>query len=261
MTTVDFLPFANDASANVDDQATWLAAASGTGYVKLGYPHGMLPSARLNKALRQSSVMTAALAQFIAAQLSQDVLDSGGASSIATLTAQILAAVQATAQDAAFPSGTKMLFMQTAAPTGWTKDTTHNDKMLRIVSGTAGSGGSAPLSTAWSSVALSGTVQSHTLSWNEMPSHTHGGTTGGQSADHTHWYTAGGPNMHADGNGGGGILGGNSYGASSGGTSNDHTHTFTTGGAGADWGHTHGLSINSFTVTPAYADCIVGIKS
>ena len=27
-----------------------------------------------------------------------------------------------------FPQGTSMLFQQTAAPTGWTKQTTHNDK-------------------------------------------------------------------------------------------------------------------------------------
>tara|TARA_R100000406_G_scaffold13073_1_gene8405 strand:- start:1438 stop:2910 length:1473 start_codon:yes stop_codon:yes gene_type:complete len=43
----------------------------------------------------------------------------------------------------AFPSGTKMLFQQTTAPTGWTKQTSGVDnKALRVVSGTAGSGGS-----------------------------------------------------------------------------------------------------------------------
>src|SRR5712671_6740374 len=35
-----------------------------------------------------------------------------------------------------FASGTRLLFQQTSAPTGWTKDTTHNDKALRVVSGT-----------------------------------------------------------------------------------------------------------------------------
>lgn len=34
------------------------------------------------------------------------------------------------------PSGTKMLFRQTSAPTGWTKDTTYNNAAVRIVSGT-----------------------------------------------------------------------------------------------------------------------------
>jgi len=47
----------------------------------------------------------------------------------------------------AFASGTKMLFQQSTAPTGWTKDTTHDDKALRVVTGTAGSGGTNAFST------------------------------------------------------------------------------------------------------------------
>jgi hypothetical protein len=39
-----------------------------------------------------------------------------------------------------FPSDTLMLFQQTAAPPGWTKQTVHNDKALRVVSGAASSG-------------------------------------------------------------------------------------------------------------------------
>lgn len=78
----------------------------------------------------------------------------------------------------AFPSGTKMLFKQTAAPTGWTKDTTHNNKALRVVSGTAGSGGTSSFTTAFAnrstnSVATGGTVNNHTLSASQMPSHKH----------------------------------------------------------------------------------------
>ena len=46
-----------------------------------------------------------------------------------------------------FPSGTSMLFQQTSAPTGWTKQTTHNDKALRIVTGSVGTGGSVAFST------------------------------------------------------------------------------------------------------------------
>jgi hypothetical protein len=38
-----------------------------------------------------------------------------------------------------FPSGTKMVFFQASAPTGWTKDTTYNGYMLHIV--TDGTGG------------------------------------------------------------------------------------------------------------------------
>lgn len=46
------------------------------------------------------------------------------------------------------PSGTLMLFHQTAAPSGWTKDTSHNNKALRLVNGTVSSGGSSPFTTA-----------------------------------------------------------------------------------------------------------------
>lgn len=49
------------------------------------------------------------------------------------------------------PSGTKMLFQQTAAPTGWTKDTTHNNKALRVVSGSVSSGGSDDFTTVFAS--------------------------------------------------------------------------------------------------------------
>lgn len=36
------------------------------------------------------------------------------------------------------PAGTKMIFYQAAAPTGWTKQTTQDDKALRVVSGVTG---------------------------------------------------------------------------------------------------------------------------
>jgi hypothetical protein len=79
-----------------------------------------------------------------------------------------------------FPSGTKMLFAQTSAPTGWTKDTTHNDKTLRVVSGTAGSGGSVAFTTAFSSQNVGAT----TLTTSQIPSHTHtfGTTTSNQNS-------------------------------------------------------------------------------
>jgi hypothetical protein len=80
---------------------------------------------------------------------------------------------------AIFPSGTALLFQQSAAPTGWTKQTTHNDKSLRVVSGTAGSGGSVAFSTAFASksvegsITVSGTVGDTTLTTSQIPSHTH----------------------------------------------------------------------------------------
>lgn len=69
-----------------------------------------------------------------------------------------------------FPSGTSMLFQQTAAPTGWTKSVAHNDKALRIVSGTVGAGGSVAFSTLFGRTATDGTA----LSIGQMPVHNHG---------------------------------------------------------------------------------------
>ena len=89
--------------------------------------------------------------------------------------------VTASASDNLIPTGTKMLFVQTAAPTGWTKDTTHNDKALRVVSGTVGSGGSRSFSSTFSSAlrgtsseTSTGSVDSTTLSISQIPNHMHG---------------------------------------------------------------------------------------
>jgi hypothetical protein len=62
------------------------------------------------------------------------------------------------------PSGTVMIFKQTAAPTGWTKDTTAalNDSALRIVTGTVSTGGTVAFSTAFASQSVAGTLSSTT---------------------------------------------------------------------------------------------------
>jgi len=83
-----------------------------------------------------------------------------------------------------FPSGTKMVFYQASAPTGWTQDTTNNDKALRVVSGSGGGTGgthglSSPPSTAHTHSTPSHShthtlsAGAHTLSTAEMPSHSH----------------------------------------------------------------------------------------
>jgi len=84
-----------------------------------------------------------------------------------------------------FPSGTSMLFQQTAAPTGWTKQTTHDNKALRIITGTVSSGGSNTFAAAFntsqsvsgttggSAVTITGSTGSHTLTTSEMPAHGH----------------------------------------------------------------------------------------
>lgn len=94
------------------------------------------------------------------------------------------------------PSGTLTLFMQTSAPTGWTKGSTHNNKALRLVSGSVSTGGS----TAFTSVFTSRTITS-----SNMPSHTHTWSDSAQSITFSHTlYTSAslGSNTSVDPTGG-----------------------------------------------------------
>ncbi len=112
-----------------------------------------------------------------------------------------------------FAAGTLMLFAQTAAPTGWTKSTTHNNKALRVVSGTASSGGSVAFTTAFASKTVAGTVGGTALTVGQMPPHTH--TYGFASAPHA----ASGANIN--------IRDGSSYNSGSTGDGETHTHSFS----------------------------------
>lgn len=85
------------------------------------------------------------------------------------------------------PQNSIMLFFETNAPNFWTKVTSHNNKALRVVSGTGGgfgSGGTAgpggsPFSTILTTrpfsgtFTASGTVGPTTLTTQQIPSHTH----------------------------------------------------------------------------------------
>jgi hypothetical protein len=87
-----------------------------------------------------------------------------------------------------FPSGTKQVFYQASAPTGWTQDTASalGNAAMRVVTGTGGgTGGSDTFQTTFGSSrstetkdlpvsgSVSGTVGSHTLSTPELASHNH----------------------------------------------------------------------------------------
>lgn len=103
------------------------------------------------------------------------VLTSNGASALPTF--QTPAAGGTT-----IPAGTVMLFGQTAAPTGFTKLTDQDNAALRVVSGTASTGGTQGFTTAFASQTPTGSVSISTVSGSagattlttpQIPSHTH----------------------------------------------------------------------------------------
>ena len=169
---------------------------------------------------------------------SSDITGTGNINITGTVTATSFSG-------AGFPSGTLMLFQQTAAPTGWTKQTTHNDKALRVVTGSAGSGGSVAFSTAMAtpsvsgSVSISGSISNTTLSTSQMPSH-----------NHTFSRASGGGNNSsaaAQGNYSGVVqLGTSSVG---GGGSHNHGHSLS-----------GSLSSSTATINVNYVDLIIAAK-
>jgi hypothetical protein len=80
-----------------------------------------------------------------------------------------------------FDSGTSMLFQQSTAPTGWTKQTSHNNKALRVVTGSVSSGGSNTFTDAFNStktvsgttggtgVTITGSTGSHSITQAQLP--------------------------------------------------------------------------------------------
>ena len=127
-----------------------------------------------------------------------------------------------------FPAGTKLLFRQTAAPVGWTKDTTYTDAALRVTSGTISqqATGGKEFSTLFAA---------RTIAEANLPSHTHSfsGTTSSNGA-HTHTIAY---NLQTDGGENGANSGTVDSDAGTTTTSSNgaHTHTVsgTTGGTGS----------------------------
>lgn len=186
-----------------------------------------------------------------------------------TNTTQLATTAYVTAAVAALiPSGTVALFAQAAAPTGWTQITTDTatNRMLRVVN-TAGGG--------------IGGSHSPILN-NVVPSHTHGFTTGTESADHSHSgntsyvsndhsHNQGGVVHANDLNMGWGFypVGTDDFDSSAtspwntGGISANHYHSFTSGGRSA--AHTHsGTTDNGSSQTnwtPRYVDILMCSKN
>jgi hypothetical protein len=185
-----------------------------------------------------------------------------------------------------FVAGTKMLFQQTAAPTGWTKDVTHNNKALRVVSGTASSGGTVAFDTAFASktvagsinnVTVTGTVGNTSLSIANLPSHDHGASgltfTGNALPGHSHNISiksnANPGTTDATGNNGGGTSGNEPTDSVSAGTpSGSIGGTTASTGSGTAHGHSLTMDVHGHTFTGTainldvqYVDLIIATKN
>ena len=153
-------------------------------------------------------------------------------------TSSTAATWQTPAAPAPFAATTAMIFKQTAAPTGWTKVLTNDNSALRVVTGTAGTGGSVAFTTAFASKAVTGTNAAsgaYTLATADIPSHTH-------------------PYVGQTANSASGNFAGNQGGADT---------TKTTSATGGGGSHSH--SAAAFTGTAinlavAYVDVIVATK-
>lgn len=250
----EILPFATtNTGTNLLTQAEYVADAQRP----IGHQPGIARSKLANKAMRQASLMAAGVAEFIADYQSQNVTDS--------LTTQNISDYLANAvRQAAFASGTRLMFPQASAPTGWTRVTTDeaNNRMLRVVS--SGNGGTTGGS---SSPILNNVVPAHTHSFTtgtESALHGHSGSTGGISSDHSHDYQTPlrsvdidrgtTPSLYSlDDNG--------IYQTS--GVSSNHIHGFSTGTQSQF--HTHSGSTDNGSSqtnwTPRYIDLILCVKS
>lgn len=154
---------------------------------------------------------------------------------------------RADAYNYSFPAGTRMLFQQTSAPTGWTKDTTAalNDSALRIVTGAVGSGGSVAFSSASYTPTISGATAAYTLTTTDIPSHNHStmpihAAIGGSSA--VKWVQA----LEPGASGGWGL------------------YSNTTGSTGGGGAHSHSagtLAVSAVTLNLKYNDVIICTKN
>lgn len=174
-----------------------------------------------------------------------------------------------------FPAGTAMLFVQTTAPTGWTKSTTHDNKALRVVSGSASSGGSVAFTTAFASQSVTGTVGDTTLTSSQIPSHTHSFSANTSSVgNHTHTpvtgvlysevndpappadtivATAGAGSMNATA-----TLQAKQYWSQAGG--HDHSVSGTSGATGSGGSHNHTFTGTAINLAVQYVDVIIATK-
>ena len=155
-----------------------------------------------------------------------------------------------------FTSGTRMLFQQTSAPTGWTKVTSGvNNRALRIVTGSVGSGGSNGFTNVLTSTVTTanGSVSNHTLTTAQLATHYHNLWTRNEIAID-------------------GARGGTSNSGQAGGNWNRYvgyrqvhgssdSYTPTSENTGSSNSHNHGFTNPNFNLNVAYTDVIIAQKN
>ena len=159
-----------------------------------------------------------------------------------------------------FTSGTRMLFHQASAPTGWTKSTTNNDRALRVVSGTSGGnqGGDYSFSSRLNSTVTTGngSVSNHTLTDSQIPSHYHLAFRSGNHGQHRNGSPMTANNYPSSGSGAGNLY--ESYNI---GQSGSVSNVGRTSSVGSNSGHSHGFTNPSFNLNVAYLDVIIAQKN
>jgi len=177
------------------------------------------------------------------------------------------------------PNGSVMAFFQASAPAGWTQVTSQNDKVLRVVSGTGGGTGGDWAMTAGETTSSHGghvhssaahthtgaahthshnlSAAAHTLTTNEIPSHSHSGVVTSVATGNVYRQYHSGIVSSSSGStantGGGGSHSHNLSGSiSSGGDGT--TSSTTPGDTGSAGSHTHTIA------APQYIDMIICSK-
>ena len=174
-----------------------------------------------------------------------------------------------------FSSGTRMLFQQETAPTGWTKVTTGvNNMALRVTTGNPSIVNSnQPFTTAFKNKTVSGgTDKSTVLSANQMPIHSHGVTDPKHShacsvndPGHFHAFTAAKVKGNTESGSGDGeaqdqnlSTGSKQTGITVAATSKKTGVTIQTNGGGQ--GHVHGFTNGTLNMSVNYVDVIIAQK-
>ena len=157
------------------------------------------------------------------------------------------------------PAGSLMLFQQSSAPTGWTKATAHDNKALRVVTGSASSGGSNTFAAAFNnnqtvsgttsstSVTITGSTAGHSITQAELPNITLTPSQRAKTEDK-------GPLNRGSSSGGG--AGYEFLDIPLGGSGTAHSHGVGTLAGGA---HTHTFS-DTFNLDVQYVDVIICSK-